>query len=225
MATLLDAAALPAPPRDTPSPGNILLGRVVTALLVVGPVVALAIAIPLLWGGRGTCHRYVIITVAFYLVSGFGVTVGYHRLFTRRNFHASRWLRIVLASAGSLAVEGSLDGLGHEPPAPSRVQRPAGRSPLAAVARPGCQAAQFRGSTHTHVGWLFKGDVTSAARYAPELLADADHADHQPAVPCLRGVLARGAVLPRVDVVRPRSVARSPRSCGPASPAWCCCTT
>ena len=33
---------------------------------------------------------------------------------------------------------------------------------------------QFRGFAHAHVGWLFKGDATSAERYAPDLLDDAD---------------------------------------------------
>jgi stearoyl-CoA desaturase (delta-9 desaturase) len=34
--------------------------------------------------------------------------------------------------------------------------------------------AGLRGFVHAHVGWLFKDDPTSASRYAPDLLADAD---------------------------------------------------
>jgi stearoyl-CoA desaturase (delta-9 desaturase) len=173
MAALLDASSLPErAPEPVPEPGSILLGRIVTALLVVGPVIALAIAIPLLWG-HAVHLRDVILAVAFYLVSGFGVTVGYHRLFTHRSFRASRWLRIVLASAGSLAVEGSLAGwvanhrrhhvFSDKPGDP--------HSPQLHGAGVG---GQLRGFAHAHVGWLFKGDVASAVRYAPELLEDAD---------------------------------------------------
>ena len=35
-------------------------------------------------------------------------------------------------------------------------------------------AASLRGFAHAHVGWLFRTDNTSAERYAPELLNDAD---------------------------------------------------
>ena len=173
MATVLDAAAShERAPETPPNPGNLLLGRIVTALLVVGPVVALAIAIPLLWG-HAVHLRDVILAVAFYLVSGFGVTVGYHRLFTHRSFRASRWLRIVLASAGSLAVEGLARGLGREPPPPSRLRDKPG-DPHSPQLHGATISGQLRGFAHAHVGWLFKGDVTSAARYAPELLEDAD---------------------------------------------------
>src|SRR4051794_11603598 len=107
MTTLLDRPSSPparAPePDPAPSPTGLIVGRCVTALLVIGPAVALAIAVPLLWG-RAVSLRDVIIAGAFYVVTTFGVTVGYHRLLTHRSFRAPRWLKIVLASAGSLAV-------------------------------------------------------------------------------------------------------------------------
>ena len=46
-----------------------------TSLLVIGPVVALAIVVPLLWG-RAVRLSDVIVAAVLYLVSGFGVTVG-----------------------------------------------------------------------------------------------------------------------------------------------------
>ena len=67
-----------------------------TGLLVIGPVAALAIAVPLLWG-RALRLSDLIVAAAFYLVSGFGVTVGYHRLFAHRSFRPAAWLKIVLA--------------------------------------------------------------------------------------------------------------------------------
>src|SRR6187399_1631480 len=111
MTTLLDPP--PSPPADAPEPhasrSGIFLGRAITSLLVIGPPIALAIAVPLLWG-KAISLLDVILAVAFYLVSGFGVTVGFHRLFTHRSYRAARWLKITLAAAGSLAVEGSVVG-------------------------------------------------------------------------------------------------------------------
>ena len=86
-----------------------LVGRVITAFLVIGPAIALGIAIPLLWGRVVHLHD-IVLAVGFYLLSGFGVTIGYHRLFTHRSFKPRRALKIALASAGSLAMEGSLIG-------------------------------------------------------------------------------------------------------------------
>lgn len=44
----------------------------------------------------------------FYLVSGFGITAGYHRLWSHKAFEASLPARILLMLAGTAAVEGSI---------------------------------------------------------------------------------------------------------------------
>ena len=41
-----------------------------------------------------------------YLLTGVGVTVGYHRLFTHRAFQTKQWVRWTFAILGSMAVEG-----------------------------------------------------------------------------------------------------------------------
>ena len=175
MATLVDAFPAASPvdaPESRPTVGSILLGRIITGLLVIGPVVALAAAVPLLWG-RAVRLSDVILATAFYLVSGFGVTVGYHRLFAHRSFRPARWLKIVLASAGSLAVEGSVIGwvANHRR---HHVFSDKPGDPHSPHLHGAGITAQLRGFAHAHIGWLFKVDTTSAARYAPELLDDAD---------------------------------------------------
>ena len=87
MATLLD---IPPSFEDAPAPRgpsrlSMGLGKGVTGLLVIGPVVALAIAIPFLWG-HAMSWTDLFLAIPFYVVSGFGVTVGYHRLFAHRSF-------------------------------------------------------------------------------------------------------------------------------------------
>ncbi|MDQ1461055.1 MAG: hypothetical protein QOI08_2539, partial [Actinomycetota bacterium] len=110
MTTLLES---PAPseraPETPPSRASVRAGRLVTGLLMISPPIALGIAVPLLWG-HAVSLLDIILAAVFYVVTGFGIAVGYHRLFTHRSFKAVRWLKILLASTGSMAVEGSVVG-------------------------------------------------------------------------------------------------------------------
>jgi len=139
---------------------------------VLVPTLALIAAVPLAWGW-GLSWLDVGLAVAFYLTSGFGVTVGFHRYFTHRAFKARRPLRNGLAIAGSLAMQGDVvtwvaDHRRHhaftdkegDPHSPWLF----GHTPLALA----------RGFFHAHLGWMFNRDVTNAARFAPDLQADRD---------------------------------------------------
>jgi stearoyl-CoA desaturase (Delta-9 desaturase) len=66
-----------------------IVGCVITALLVVSPVAAIAISVSLLWG-RAVHLRDVVLGAILYAVTGHGVTVGFHRLFTHRGFTPKR---------------------------------------------------------------------------------------------------------------------------------------
>jgi len=81
----------------------------VTGLIVVIPFAGLIAAIWLLWG-RGVGWAELGLAVLFYLVTGFGVTVGFHRCLTHRSFTARPALRVALAIAGSMAFEGDVIG-------------------------------------------------------------------------------------------------------------------
>jgi stearoyl-CoA desaturase (delta-9 desaturase) len=162
----------PTPTPSTSSPTVLLAQRAFTALLVVGPLAALSVAVPFWWGH--VIHlRDVILAVVLYAVTGHGITIGFHRLFTHRSFTPNRALKIALAVTGSMAVEGSVIGwvAGHrrhhrfsdkpgDPHSPHRYGAGIGR--------------QLRGLAYAHVGWLFADDPTCSARYAPDLEADRD---------------------------------------------------
>ena len=162
----------------TPSPRPMLDGRRTTTehllvqVFVVVPLLALIAAVPLAWGW-GLSWTDVGLAVGWYVVSGLGVTVGFHRLFTHSAFRANRILRMILAIAGSLAMEGPViawvaDHRRHhafadrdgDPHSPWRFGTSAG--------------AVARGFWHAHMGWLFDRNRTNADRFAPDLLADPD---------------------------------------------------
>lgn len=146
--------------------------KLVTVAIVTGPVVALAIVVPLLWG-HALNFSDVVIGVALYAITGFGITIGFHRLFTHSGFTARRALRITLAVLGSMAVEGSVTSwvathrrhhmFSDHPGDPHSPHRYGDHG-----------RALLRGIAFSHIGWLFVSDSSSATRYAPDMLRDRD---------------------------------------------------
>jgi len=139
---------------------------------VLLPMLALAAAVPLAWGW-GLSWLDVGLAVGFYFLSGFGVTVGFHRYFTHRAFRANRALRDGLAVAGSLALQGDVitwvaDHRRHHAFTDKEGDP---HSPWLFGSTP---AALAKGFVHAHMAWTFGKDRTNAARFAPDLLADRD---------------------------------------------------
>ncbi len=140
----------------------------VTATIAIAPFIALGAGIWLAWGTGITLTDLLLATV-FYVVTGLGVTVGFHRLFTHRSFTARPWLRAALAIAGSMSFQGNLiDWVAVHRRHHAFTDRPGDpHSPYRYGTHLG---GQLRGLAHAHLGWLFTGEPTSAARYAPDLL-------------------------------------------------------
>lgn len=163
-------------PRTEEKP--LLIGRrpagehVLVNVFVIVPLLALLAAVPLAWGW-GLTWLDVGLAAGFYLLSGLGVTVGFHRYFTHRAFKANRWLRRGLAIAGSMALQGDVitwvaDHRRHHAFADKEGDP---HSPWRFGATP---AALAKGFWYAHTGWLFVRDRTNAARFTPDLLADRD---------------------------------------------------
>jgi len=148
------------------------LNRALTGLITVGPILALIFVGWQLWDGllRGSD---LIVFAILYTLTGLGITVGFHRLFTHRSFKTSPALRGVWAVLGSAAIEGPIiswvsdhrkhhvfsdrEGDPHSPHVDHGV---------------GLRGA-LRGLAHAHLGWLFiHTERGSRERYAPDLLAD-----------------------------------------------------
>jgi stearoyl-CoA desaturase (Delta-9 desaturase) len=142
----------------------------VTIAIVVVPFAGLGVAVWFAWG-HGLSLADVLLAVVFYLVTGLGVTVGFHRLLTHRSFTAAPALRAVLAIAGSMSFEGDVIGwVAIHRRHHAFTDRPGDpHSPY----RYGTHlSGQLRGLAHAHIGWLLRDDPTSAARYAPDMTDD-----------------------------------------------------
>ena len=164
------SGALPSGPRPLTGEVKSRWEQMALYAFVVIPFAAVVAAVPVAWGWGLSWHD-VVITVVFYIVSGLGITVGFHRYFTHGSFKAKRGLRIALALAGSLAIEGPVirwvsDHRRHhafsdkegDPHSPWRYGEDF--------------RALSKGFFFAHIGWLFDIEQTNQERFSPDLLAD-----------------------------------------------------
>jgi stearoyl-CoA desaturase (delta-9 desaturase) len=155
-----------------PPTGAATVGRVITALLIVSPIVAVAVSVPLLWG-HAIHLRDLVLAAILYTVTGHGVTVGFHRLFTHRGFTPRRPLKIALAIAGSMAIEGSLVSwvANHRR---HHVYSDHAGDPHSPHTSPRGALGPVRGFLHAHMGWMLGNDAAAPERYAADILRDRD---------------------------------------------------
>ncbi len=169
-----DRASAPAPDHhpSRPHASAAVVGRVITALLIVSPVAAIAVSVPLLWG-HAVHLRDLVLAAILYAVTGHGVTVGFHRLFTHRGFAPKRPLKIALAIAGSMAIEGSVVSwvANHRR---HHVHSDRSGDPHSPHTSPRGALGPVRGFLHAHVGWMLGADTTEPERYAADVLRDRD---------------------------------------------------
>ncbi len=79
--------------------------RVALAAFIVVPFFAVLAAVPVAWGGW-LGWRDVVLALVMYAITGHGITIGFHRLFTHKSFKPIRAVRVGLAVAGSMAIQG-----------------------------------------------------------------------------------------------------------------------
>jgi stearoyl-CoA desaturase (delta-9 desaturase) len=139
---------------------------------ILVPFLAVVAAVPIAWGGWFG-WRDLAIMVVMYAVTGHGITVGFHRLFTHKSFKPNRVVKNVLAIAGSMAIQGPVvrwvadhrkhhkfsdrDGDPHSPWKYGTSMR-----------------ALWKGFWHAHMMWLFDTEQTPQRKYAPDLMNDPD---------------------------------------------------
>jgi stearoyl-CoA desaturase (delta-9 desaturase) len=148
--------------------------RVVRTVVFGLPPAALLVGAWMAWGGALNWHDLVVLGVT-YALTGLGITVGFHRLFTHRSFKTSRPVRAALAVLGSMAVEGPvIEWVSTHRKHHSYSDQPGDPHSPHLDELPGWRGA-LRGLGHAHVGWMFRGkDMANPARYARDLVADRD---------------------------------------------------
>jgi stearoyl-CoA desaturase (delta-9 desaturase) len=177
------AVARPAPPAPAPATPTPVVADVRPVTypaidrLASGVVTAIppALIVAAAWVGWGSALNWsdLVVLVVTYLLFGFGITVGFHRLLTHRSFQTSRALRAVFAALGSAAVEGpviewvathrkhhtfsDVEGDPHSPH----------------VGHGGGWRGALSGLFHAHIGWVFRdAEVADERRYARDLLEE-----------------------------------------------------
>lgn len=142
--------------------------RAMLAISII-PLLGLVFAIVQMWGW-GVSGRDLIIAGVFYVITGLGITVGYHRLLTHKSFDVPNWVRVGWAIAGSLAVQGSvIDWVAtHRRHHAYSDEEGDPHSPHLDAAD-GVKGI-LRGLYHAHLGWMFEPDGTEAETWAPDLL-------------------------------------------------------
>jgi stearoyl-CoA desaturase (Delta-9 desaturase) len=148
------------------------LERRVNMAAVVVPFLAVALAVPLLWGDW-IGPSDVIVFAVMYVLSGFGVTVGFHRMLTHRAFATHPATRYVFAILGSLSVQGPvIDWVAdHRKHHAHTDEEGDPHSPH--VGHGDGVTGVLGGLWHAHTGWLFSTQgQASARRYAKDLYDD-----------------------------------------------------
>jgi stearoyl-CoA desaturase (delta-9 desaturase) len=145
---------------------------VTAGLLIVLPLAAVAFAGVIFWN-HGVGWLDLGMAVFMYVFTGLGLSVGFHRLFSHRSFVPARWLKVTLAIAGTMGIEGSaISWVSQHRRHHAFTDRPGDpHSPL--PAGPGL-ANYLRGLWHAHAGWLFVHNEVNADRWSKDLHDDPD---------------------------------------------------
>lgn len=141
--------------------------RVANLIAVILPFLGFVAVVVSLWG-RGFSWVDFGLLSGMYVVTGLGITVGYHRLFTHRSFETNRAMQFLLGVSGSMALEGPLlrwaaihrrhhqySDAQEDPHSPHQ------------------QGEGIRGLVsglwHAHMGWFFQPDPPNLSHYVKDL--------------------------------------------------------
>jgi stearoyl-CoA desaturase (Delta-9 desaturase) len=159
-----------APPPPAPAATKVQL--VSAALLVALPLVAVVLAVVIFWN-HGIGWLDLGLAAGMYLFTGVGLSLGFHRMFSHRSFVPARWLKVTLAIAGTMGIEGSVTSWVSQHRRHHAFTDQPGDPHSPTPAGPGL-GHLLRGLWHAHAGWLFVHNEVNAARWSPDLEDDPD---------------------------------------------------
>ena len=146
--------------------------RIITGTITILPVICLFFVAWQVWGAWLGWND-IFVFLIMYVLTGLGITVGFHRLFTHRAFKTSPFMRGVFAVCGSMAIEGPVISWVADHRKHHAFSDQPGDPHSPHVDHGSGWRGAIKGLVHAHVGWLFlhthRGRRT---RYAPDLIAD-----------------------------------------------------
>ena len=146
--------------------------RIITGLVTAIPFLLLGVAAWQVWD-EALHWRDLAILGAAYVVTGLGVTVGFHRLLTHRSFKTSPAMRGIMAALGSAAIEGPVISWVADHRKHHAFSDEHGDPHSPHVGHGGGWRGTLRGLFHAHMGWLFiHTERGSKPRFAPDLIKD-----------------------------------------------------
>src|ERR1700693_1657341 len=139
---------------------SLTIRKIVMLVVVVLPFPATLFAIDLLWQ-RAVNLTDLALLVAFNLIAGLGITIGFHRMLTHRSFQPHPVVKFIFLAFGSMAVEGpALEW------AATHIKHHAHSD------REGDPHSPVEGFWHAHMGWLFNRSFADPNIYCRNLVKD-----------------------------------------------------
>ena len=139
---------------------SLTIKKIVMLVVVVLPFLATLFAIWLLWQ-RAVNWTDIALLIAFNVLAGLGVTVGYHRMLTHRSFQPNPVVKFIFLVFGSMAVEGSALQW-----AAIHIKHHAHSD------REGDPHSPVEGFWHAHMGWMFNRSFADPNIYCRNLVKD-----------------------------------------------------
>ncbi len=139
---------------------SLTIKNIVMLFVVVLPFLATLFAIVLLWQ-RAVNWTDIKLLIAFNVIAGLGVTIGYHRMLTHRSFQPNPVVKFIFLAFGSMAVEGpALEW------AATHIKHHAHSD------REGDPHSPVEGFWHAHMGWMFRTTDADPNVYCRNLVKD-----------------------------------------------------
>ena len=132
--------------------------RALLAAGILAPFAGLLVAMWLLWN-NWFGWREIVLFLGLWVLTGLGVTIGFHRFLTHRSFETGPVLTLILLGLGSMANQGRcIDWAAHH------------LKHHAFSDREGDPHSPLDGLVHAYCGWILRGPPVDRERYCRRLL-------------------------------------------------------
>lgn len=145
--------------------------KLVAVFTIVTPFIGVIAAMILLYGGNYLQAVDLWCFFALFVFTTYGLTMGYHRLFTHKSFRCAKPVKAALCIAGTMAAQGSvIFWVAHH--RKHHMHSDESEDPHS----PHFQGGGFKGLVlgwwHSHLGWMFVNKPINYFRLVPDLLRD-----------------------------------------------------